>query len=214
VTIVASTIINRVSAQLVDINNVRWSRKSLLDWLSVGQRFIVAMVPQAGSTIASIPLVPGSMQAITTGSVVGIYDIIRNMGADGNTPGRAIGPLDRPLMDRCRPNWLSEAASPVVQCAVQDKATPNTFWVYPPSNGANYVQVHYTDLPDPLVSESTAISIPEKYEDSLHHYVMFRALSKHAEFAKDPEADKYLGLFNATAGIIATGQQAEEGVKT
>jgi hypothetical protein len=207
-TILASTIIDRLSKQLVDVANVRWSRAQLLDWLSVGQRFIVALQPQAGSATTTVKLTAGTRQTIPADSVVVIYDVIRNMGADGLTPGRAVGSMDRTLMDRCRPMWHSEGQSAVSQSAALDTSDPNVFWVYPPSNGTNYVQVRCALLPAPIASESAQLTIPDRYEDALTHYAMFRALSKNADFASSAEADKYLTLFNAAIGATATAQQA------
>jgi hypothetical protein len=209
VTILASTIIDRVSKQLVDPTNIRWSRTQLLDWVSVGQRFIITLQPQAGAAPAlAMALVAGTKQTVPIASVVSILKIVRNLGVSGTTPGRAIGPLDTDLLDRCKPSWHTDTASAIVQCAAVDKNDPDVFWVYPPSNGLNYVQVNYAANPAPLATESTALGILDMYEEPLTHYVMFRALSKNADFAATPDADKYLALFNAAIGATTTAQQA------
>jgi hypothetical protein len=68
--------------------------------------------------------------------------------------------------------------------------------------------VHYTAIPAPITAETQALTIPDKAEEALTHYVMFRALSKNAEFASSPEAEKYLALFNAAIGANVSAQQA------
>lgn len=207
-TVLASAILDRVSKQLVDKTNIRWPRTQLLDWLSVGQRFIVTLQPHTASTTLTMKLSVGTRQVVSADSVVVIFDVVRNMGTDGQTPGRVIRQADRDLLDRCLPSWHSTSQSPVVQSYTLDPCEPYAFWVYPPSNGTNYVQLRYAPLPAHLASEAAALSIPDKYEDALNHYVMFRALSKHAEFASSPDAEKYLALFNAAIGATATAQQA------
>lgn len=206
-TIVASTLINRIAAQLVDINNVRWSRTSLLDWLSVGQRMIVMIQPNATNTIESIQLVAGSRQNIPANGWM-LLDILRNMGADGKTSGRAIRVISRKLLDNFNPTWHADAPSDPVNNYLFDQQDQMAFFVYPPSTGNNYIEINYSALPTPLTSETQNIFVPDAYEEALNHYVMFRALSKNAEFAESPESSKYLDLFNATMGAKVTAEQA------
>ena len=206
-TIVASALINRIAAQLVDINNVRWSRKSLLDWLSVGQRMIVVIAPSATNTIESVKLVAGSRQSIPAGGWM-LLDILRNMGTGGATPGRAIRLVSRKLMDNFNPDWHSSTASDITYNYTFDPQDQTSFFVSPPSKGSNYIEINYSALPPALTDESQNIFVPDAYEEALTHYVMFRALSKNAEFAGGPEASKYLDLFNAAMGAKVSAEQA------
>jgi hypothetical protein len=206
-TIVATTIINRVAAQLLDINNVRWSRESLLDWLSTGQRMIVMIQPSATNTIEVVQLAAGSRQIIPSNGWM-LLDILRNMGASGTTPGRAIRLISRRLLDNFNPDWHSDTQSDPVYNYLFDPQDQMAFFVYPPSTGNNKIEINYSALPIPLASESQNIFVPDAYEEALNHYVMFRALSKNAEFAGSPEASKYLDLFNAVMGAKVTAEQA------
>ena len=206
-TVAAATLINRIAAQLVDINNVKWSRASLLDWLSVGQRMIVVIQPSASNTIEVVQLVAGSRQAIPPNGWM-LLDVLRNMGVGGTTPGRAIRLISRKLMDSFNPDWHSDAASDPVYNYLFDPQDQMAFFVYPPSTGNNHIEINYSALPAPLTSETQNIFVPDAYEEALNHYVMFRALSKNAEFAGSPEASKYLDLFNATVGAKVTAEEA------
>lgn len=186
---------------------MRWSRAQLLDWLSVGQRYAAMVQPSTSSTTTVEKLQPGTRQRIPMDGWM-LLDIVRNMGSDGNTPGRAVKVISRRLLDAFDPSWHSAAASAITQNYIFDTQSPYFYYVYPPSNGTGYLQYVYSAVPVPLVSETDAISIPDVYEDALNHYVMFRALSKNAEFAGSPQADQYLMLFNAALGAKQTAEQA------
>lgn len=206
-TVTAGTIIDRCAKQLFDINGIMWSRTDLLDWLNVGQRLVVVLQPSSANTVAVIKLAAGSRQSIpSTGWT--LLDVIRNMGTDGLTPGRAVRVASRRLLDAFNPSWHSVTASATTQNYVFDPQDQTSFFVYPPSNGLGYIEVNYAALPTMAASESTAISIPDAYEDALVNYIMFRALSKHVAYGDSPEADKYLQLFNGFLGAKTTAEQA------
>jgi len=207
VTIIASTIIDRASKQLLDITNVRWARADLLDWLSVGQRLITVMQPNSTNTITTIKLASGTRQSLPADGWT-LLDVLRNMGTDGATPGRAVRVISRKLLDAFKPTWHSDTKSATVQNYLFDPQDQTAFFVYPPSNGTNYIEINYSAIPAPLTSESTALSVPDAYEEPLVHYVMFRALSKNAEWAGSPQADMYLNLFNGVMGAKLSAEQA------
>lgn len=206
-TILASTIIDRVAKQLVDTTNVIWARADLLDWLSVGQRLITMLQPNATNTISSVKLNAGTRQSIPSDGWL-LLDILRNMGTDGSTPGSAIRIVSRKLLDAYRPTWHSDVATSAVQNYLFDLQDQTAFFVYPPSNGLNYIEINYSAIPAALASESTPIGVPDAYEEALLHYVMYRALTKNADFAASPQADSYLNLFNAVMGSKVTAEQA------
>jgi hypothetical protein len=206
-TILASTVINRVAAQLMDITNVQWPRAQLLDWINMGERLIVVLQPNATNTILATKLAAGSRQSIPANGWI-LLDILRNMGPNGATPGRAITAISRRLLDAYNPTWHTDTPSPVTQHYLFDLQDQTAFFVYPPSDGTNYIEINYSALPTPLASESSPMNVPDAYEEPLNHYVMYRALSKNADFANSPGADKYLDLFNSVLGAKVTAEQA------
>lgn len=206
-TVTAQQIIDRAAKQLVDQTNVVWPRSELLGWLSVGQRLIVMLQPSATNTIATVQLVAGSRQSVPADGWM-LLEVIRNMGTTGTAPGRAIRVVSRKLLDAYNPTWHSDPKSGTVQNYVYDLQDQLAFFVYPPSNGTNYVELNYSALPAHLTSESQNIDVPDAYEEALVHYLMFRALSKNAAFAANPQAEMYLTLFNSVIGGKLSAEQA------
>jgi len=106
------------------------------------QKAIAKYIPFACSRVDAIKLKPGTKQSIDViaaadvkpgdGSVAAdqvfgnfLNDIVRNMGADGLTPGRTISVIARDMMDSSNPNWHSAATKNRVDEYTFDIRTPN-----------------------------------------------------------------------------------------
>lgn len=220
-------VLYRVSAQLHDISPqfTRWTQRELVSWLNDGQKAIAKYMPSSCARVDVVKLSPGTKQSIerilaaniipgdgsVASNVYGGYlqAIIRNMGASGATPGRAVRLVDREVMDVNNPNWHSETAVAVSQYMF-DPRMPKVFYVYPgvPINSNVWVEVSY--LADPVEISptgsygmdgvsSTLISIDDKYVDDLVNYILARAYMKDAEFsANGGLAQAHAQLFTAS----------------
>ena len=205
--IAASTIIDKVAYHLQDVTNVRWSRVELLRWLSAGERLITVLQPSSTNTIAIVALAAGSRQAIPSDGWI-LLDVIRNMGTSGTTPGRSVRIVSRRLLEAFRTSWHSDTPVTEVQNYTFDMQDQTAFFVYPPSDGTGKLEINYSALPAPLTSESQSIGVPDSYEEALTHYVMFRALTKNAEWAANSQGAQYLELFNAVMGSKVSAEDA------
>jgi hypothetical protein len=167
----------------------------------------VVIQPNATNTVQVVQLVAGSRQAIPTNGWM-LLDVLRNMGSSGTTPGRGIRVISRKLLEAFNPNWHADTQADPVKNYLFDQQDQESFFVYPPSTGNNKIEINYSALPVPLTSESQPLAVPDAYEEAMVHYVMFRALSKNAEFADDAKAAKYLDLFNGVMGAKVSAEQA------
>lgn len=182
----SQTILDRAAIILQDTSNVRWPAGELLSWLNDGQREIVGLAPDAYTRTENLLLSPGTKQTIPA-SGIRLIDIPRNMGVTGATPGRAIRPVDRAVLDAQRPDWHSESASTAVKHYTFDRRNPKVFYVYPPQPSVSgYVEITYSASP-PDVSAGQAISIDDIYANALLDYVLYRAYSKDAEYTQNAE---------------------------
>jgi hypothetical protein len=207
--ITASAIINAAARLLFDINNVKWTRAELLSYLSDGQRLIVMLQPSVSNAISSIKLVPGTRQSLpSTGWI--LLDVIRNMGTTGLVPGRAIRVVSRQLLDSYNPDWSADTKRSVVQNFTFDPKEDSAFFVYPPSDGTNYVEVNFSEIPATVTNENATLTLPDVYSSALLDYVMYRACSKVVDYAPGmPVAVQYLNSFNQMIGAKVSAQQAD-----
>lgn len=231
----------RVSGLLQDVAPQfnRWPEQELVNWLNDGQLAITKFLPAACSRVDTIKLKPGTRQSIESilaadvlpgdgstppGPVYGVQvlDVIRNMGADGLTPGKAIPqPVERRILDTQRPNWHSVNGTSVNQITF-DPRTPRHFYVQPgiPATPAVWIELAYIAQPQLIPNtgapgselysnagaSTLAISIGDEHVEDLVDYVCARARMKSADFTTDKnEAVMYSSRFisNLNAKVAA-----------
>lgn len=185
-TILASAIISKASIVLQDVDNDRWSQAELLGWLNDGQRAIVIAMPELTATYGNITLVAGTKQSLP-GSAITLMGNMRNMGSDGNTPGRPVREVKRHVLDAQVPDWHTMTASASVRHYVYDNRNTKSFFVYPPATVGTKVEAQYAVSPTDVASTSSAITLDDVFEPVLLDYVLYRAFGKDIEVAGNGE---------------------------
>jgi hypothetical protein len=202
----ASDLINKAATQLLDDSNTRWTRTELLGWLNDGQRQIVILQPNASAITAAMQLVQGTRQQLPADGWM-LLDIYRNMGPNGLSPGRAVRLISRTILDAQNPNWHTDTPTGTVYNYIFDIQDSNAFYVYPPSNGANYVEINYSTIPANLSDETQLIALKPIFGTALLDYMLYRACSKDAEFAGTQQAGQYLQTFMASMGKLGVEEE-------
>lgn len=179
-TITAQTIIDKAQIVLQDTTAVRWSEPELLGWLNDGQREIVILRPDANATIANTTLVAGTLQTIPAGGYQ-LLGVIRNMGSSGNTPGRAVRRVDRDTLDSQIPDWHTAASSDTTVHFVFESTVPKRFYVYPPANAGQRLEISYSAAPADVAALGNTITLDDIYANPLTDYILYRAFSKDFE---------------------------------
>lgn len=158
-TIYASSILERASTIIQDETGTRWPSTELLKWLNDGQREVVLLKPDAYAQNESIALVEGTKQSIPSNGL-SLIDVVRNMGADGETPGRAIRLILRRILDDQLSDWHSAAVSAEIKHFTFDDRDPKRFYVYPRSDGTSWVEAVFSSSPvDIAVTTSNAHAV-------------------------------------------------------
>lgn len=208
-TIIAQTVTDRVRNQLIDTGaSKHWSDTELLNWLSDGQRTLIAVTPAASSTDATMALVSGTRQTIPADGHM-LLSIVRNNVSDGMTPGKVVRIVSREIMDNYNADWHSDTAKKVVQNYIFDPQDPTHFYIYPPNDGSGYVDLVYSKLPAELAALTDNLTTQDVYQTALFDYVMFRAHQKDSDFAAGQTvAAGYLQAFATAIGQGETGQLA------
>lgn len=231
-TVLVKDVIYRVCVLLQDITPAqftRWPEQELVNWLNDAQVAITKFLPAACSRVDAIKLKPGTRQSIESiaagdckpgdGStpavaILGtqVLDLIRNMGADGLTAGKAIRDIARDILDTQTPTWHS-VPNPggVVSAFTYDPRTPRYFYVTPPvpSSPVVWVELAYTAQPIKIPNTGTpgselyliggsataTISIADEFTDDLVNYVVARANMKDITYADLNKAVQFTNMF-------------------
>jgi len=184
-TITAQSVVDKVQVILQDTTGVRWPDSELLDWLNDGQREIVLYKPNAFIKNLAVRMAGGTKQSLPADGVQ-LIDVVRNMGTNGTTPGRAVRITMREVLDSQLPDWHSETPSSVVKHYVYSLLDPKNFYVYPPqpAAGQGYVELVYGASPTDTTLGGT-ITLDDIYQNVLVDYILYRAYSKDTEYAAD-----------------------------
>lgn len=203
-TIIAQSVIDRCRNQLIDTGSAyRWSDVELLDWISDGQRTIVAAVPQAAYKIVTVALSAGTRQTLPADGYK-LLDIPRNLV--GGVPGTPCSSVDRAILDRQYLTWHSGPQVPGVLHWTYDPNDPLTFFVFPANNGAGGVEVVYSFMPTEVSLGTDVLTVRDIYQTPLMDYVLYRAYGKDSDFgAGSALAQNYLGAFTAFIQAQAGG---------
>lgn len=179
--ITAGALLGKVSQILLDESNVRWPvTTEMIGWLDTAQRTACLLKPDLLTTTAPVQLAAGTKQTLPAAANAPLIAVTRNMGAAGSTPGAAITPIDKDVLDALLPGWGGNAlASAVVKHYMRDPRNPKTFYVYPaqPAPPA-YVEIVYPIAPTALTKATDNLSLDDIYEGVLIDYCLYRAYSK------------------------------------
>jgi hypothetical protein len=182
-TITVTTLLNNAAIILSDTTFVRWTQNELLAWLNDGQREIATYKPNAFTKNVSVALVTGTKQSLPS-DAISLVDIVRNMGTNGTTPGRAIRAVSREILDAQTPYWHSATASSEVKQFSYTPLDLKRFYVTPPQPATNtgYVEMVYLAYPTDATLSST-VTLDDIYVNALLSYILYRAYSKDSEYA-------------------------------
>jgi hypothetical protein len=198
-TVAVSAILSRVRTQLVDtdMSQPRWTDAELLNWLSDGERTIVAMLPWAYTVTGTMSLAAGTLQQLPPG-FNSLIEIVRNVNADGSA-GAPCSMIDRSILDRQYLDWHTyDNASATVLHYTYDENNMLVFYVFPCNNGSGHVVLNCSVTPTDHVATNENIYVLDIFQTALVDYVMFRAHQKDADFAAGQQlASVYLQSFSA-----------------
>lgn len=186
--ITALSILNRAAQTLNDMGFDRWTRSELLGYLNDGQREIVKIKPDAKTETRTHALIAGAKQP-RPADCIAVVDVVCNVDGD------AITVCDKKTLDVFQVGWQQRNAASKVKHWMQ-AADASVFYVYPPQNTTPATVELVASVYPALVGEGNNIDVREIYADNLLAYVLYRALSKDAEFVGGAErAAAYFNVF-------------------
>lgn len=192
--IAAADLISRASKILQDEQHIRWEVPELLEWINDAAREIIVRRPAARAVTDVLTLAEGTKQDLPADSVE-LLDVVRNIKADGSTPGRVIRRVDRQLLDDQYPDWHAARKSGTIKHFAFDERSPKVFYVYPPAAAGTKVEALYSQLPPTISQESEAIDMGAEYVNVMVSYMVYRAFSKDSEFANGTVAALHYQAF-------------------
>lgn len=217
-TVLCSKIMEQAAKILLDEGYDRWTRADLFEGICDGQREIVSIKPDAWVQNTAVQLAPGTKQTIIG---IQLIRVVRNMGTDGETPGRIIRIADRSRFDQYNPYWHSAPPDAEVQFYMYDeKEDPKTWYNYPPQPTENrgYAEIIQSVAPsDIALGESpneydVAVTLDDIYKNALLMFVLHRAYLLDADESQEAatRSTGYYELFVTSLGRRESAEKAAD----
>lgn len=199
----ASDVINTVARQLNDAAFTRWTQADHFSYLTEGLRQCVVVQPRSYPVTDVVELAAGKTKQEIPVDGSSLIDVVRNMGADGLTPGYAVTVADRQALDASDPGWHFAAGSTSVNNYTYDDRNPLTFYVSPPTHATTkvFVEIVYAGLPEAVETMNDLLPVQDLYMGALIEYQLYRCFSVNSKSAEDRQnAQTHLGVFYAMLG--------------
>lgn len=199
-TYTAGNLVTILGQQLHDVGQDTWTEALLLTYLSEAQNQIALLRPDATAVTESFALDTEAKQAIPSGGVR-FLDCIRNLGADGITPGRHIKRIARDEIDGYYPDWTSDTDAEAIKRYIFEVETPRSFWVYPTPSVALTVELSYSKAPTQLAAITTELGLDDIYVSPMLEWTLYRCLSMEAKGASVSLASQHMSAFYQALGV-------------
>lgn len=205
-TIVAQTVIDRAGKLLYDQTNVHWPALELLDWLNDAQRQIVLLKPESFTKNTSVLMVAGTKQSIPADGVE-FRRVVRNMGLNGTTPGRAVRKVDMDIMDIETPDWHTTVADAIAKHYLFDEGDPKRFYLWPQQPVAPHqMEIVYSAAPPSVAAAGNTITMDDIYANPMLDYMLWRARLKDSKNGDINQANNARAVFQESLGMKEQGE--------
>lgn len=203
--------LSRASKVLSDVDEVRWTEASKLEYLNDGLLEISVQKPTAFSRTIEISLAVGTLQSVPE-AYSGLVRAVRNVvGVADATPrvgGRVITPARRDILNDQFQDWHSADSVPfsrVVQHVVADEFEPRQFYVFPGNDGNGIIEAIATLIPSNItgaITSSTEAPLDRVYFNALVDYIAYRCYAEDMILNGAPQrAQAHYSLFQSALGI-------------
>ena len=135
-------------------------------------------------------------------------DVIRNMGADGATPGLPVTAVARSTIEALNRSWHRATGKTEVRHFVFDEKEPTAFYVYPPAHDTTPVNVEilYSALPADLTDGTDEIPLSAVYEGPIVQWVLHLAFARDiASRASQTHSARFEAAFYRSLGVKLKG---------
>lgn len=179
----ASVPIEHAAELLRDATKVTWTAAQLLGWWNEAQRVIQSLVPRACIIVEALELAVNETRQSLPADRTQLFDVTRNLGADGQTPGVPVRRTPRRSLDDYGDNWHSGVGQTAVRQWAYDPRVPTVFWVEPRTHAttAVWVEAVSSRIPPDCADSDKDITILAEYEPAGVNWMMYRCLSRDSE---------------------------------
>lgn len=187
--ITVKNLIDRISRDLIDLRNVRWSRPELIDFMNDAIAAIVIRRPDLSRATAVVATSSNTVALPTDAYQILAVNHIDNVAATFVSINK---------LNQLYPEWRTTVGAPA--CWTRNELDETTLFLYPsPLEQVNVEVVYSRTLK--VTDESAAFPLSEVYEGVVADFVMYRAYNKDSlNPAEGQKAQLHLQAFATALG--------------
>lgn len=174
-------------------------RASLTEFLNAAIRQVALVRPDSVASTGALRLAPGASQRVPASSTT-LLDIVRNLGADGATPGNPIVQVSKEasmVYDWKRTGATVEAYQ---YDALDD---PSVFRVFPavPASKPVWVEVVTSLVPPVVSSPNDVVPLASSFAGPLEHWMLYQVLAGDNSASNLSKAQQHWQAFYQALGV-------------
>jgi hypothetical protein len=196
---------------------VRWTFEDLYEFLTDAMYQIVLLRPDANSDVESVLLTANSTKQHLPDGGTQLLGVVRNTGADGNTPGQVITLVERHALDAANISWHTAQGESVIDHYAYNEKVPLVYWVSPvPAEGV-YIEIEYAKTPTEITSLDDDLDLNPIWKNPLMNFVKHRCYainnSSQHDMIRSNEllSQFYVGLGEEAKARLVFTPNAEQG---
>lgn len=194
-----SELLDKVGKQIVDVNNVRWTREELLFFLNMGLSTFIIKRPDVARTTTTLTTADSLIPMPEDG-----YSIITVNHVDNR--GMQYVNIDK--LSQCYPDWRLNTGTPTVW--TRNQLDNDKLYLFPKPEGEVTVELIYAKFIQ-VTAETEEFPLKEIYASILYDYIIYRAFNKDsANQAEQAKAQYHLSLFQAAIGEKEAADSLQE----
>lgn len=210
------SVIDTCRKRILDEARIDFDDPEILNLFNLTGRKMVTINPRVHTRVRALKLQPGNKQVLSATPPVGleIIDVIRNMGTDGLTAGRAVRQTGREFITRYVPTFSTDSVN--ADASIWDwwplPEYPEQFYVHPQSDGTGYVELEQAEVPADIVYDAPgawrSLSIPtsDYYLDGYINGILYQAYDDDTDIpGNTPRSQLYYRRFLIALGVQAGG---------
>ena len=159
-------LIDRISRDLIDKRNVRWSRPELIDFMNDAISAIVIRRPDLSSGTSTVETSSNTLTLPSDAYQILAVNHIDNVAATFVNINK---------LNQLYPDWRTTKGAPV--CWTRNEMDETTLFLYPAPDGSVRVEVVYSRTLK-VKDEESPFPLSEVYEGVVADFVMYRAYNK------------------------------------
>lgn len=207
------SIIDLVRRKIIDedTTNLDYENADLIQLYNLTLIEIVTLAPIAYTRTKNFLLAAGAKQTLPEGDLK-LVNVRRNFGTDGLTPGRVVRVTNLDVLTQLYPTWFTETEQAEVEDWAPVEDYPEQFYVIPPNDGTQYIEIDYVGTP-PLSSTATGwdslfFPLRDNYVNAAINGILYMVYDDDSDIpGNTPRSQAYYQRFVQALGLSSQAEK-------